>query len=201
MSAGAPARRIARAFTLIEVLAVVAILALTAMLVAPNLAVLRDRRVNHAAQRLAAEIELARQRAVVTGIPHRVFFDLDAGVYRLEWLGAESENELLPVAADAEYDLGGSSALPLVAPQAAAFEFTPLPDSFGNYKNLDGDVFVAAIETAEGLLESGQASVSFERDGSAAYTEIVLEEPGGVQRRLAVLPLEDAVRFVDPEAK
>jgi prepilin-type N-terminal cleavage/methylation domain-containing protein len=201
VSAGVPARRTARAFTLIEVLAVVAILALTAMLVTPNLAVLRERRVGHAAQRLAAEIELARQRAVVTGIPHRVFFDLDAGVYRLEWLGAESESELLPVAADVEYDLGGGSGLDLVAPQTTAFEFTPLPDSFGNYKNLDGEVYVAALETAEGLLESGQAAVSFERDGTAAYTEIILEEPGGVQRRLAVLPLDDAVRFVDAEAQ
>ena len=41
--------------------------------------------------------------------------------------------------------------------------------------------------------------MEFERDGSARYTEIVLEEAGGARHRLAVLPLDDAVRFVDEE--
>jgi prepilin-type N-terminal cleavage/methylation domain-containing protein len=199
VSGTAPAGRRARAFTLIEVLAVVAILALTAVLVTPNLAALRERRLRHAAERLAAELELARQRAVVTGIPHRVFFDLEGGVYRLEWLGVEEEEEIVPVAADAEYDLRGATALPLVAPHTTAFEFAPLPDSFGNYREFEGGIFVAGLETAEGFLERGQADVTFERDGTAAYTEIVLEEPGGARRSLAVLPLEDSVRFVEEE--
>lgn len=200
MSRGAADGRRRRAFTLIEVLAVVAILAVAALLVTPNLAALRQRRLQHAAERLAAEIELARQRAVVTGIPHRVAFDLDGGLYRLEWLGGgDAEEEPVPVAAQAEYDLRGATALPLVAPQRAALDFAPLPDSFGSYQAFEGGIFVAGLETAEGFLERGEAFVTFERDGTSAYTEIVLEEPGGLHRALAVLPLEDSVRFVEEE--
>lgn len=197
MSRVAARVRSRRAFTLIEVLAVVAILAVAAMLVAPNLAALRERRLRHAAERLAAELELARQRAVVTGIPHRVLFDLEGGVYRLEWLGANDEEELLPVAADAEYDLRGGTALPLEAPQRSALEFAPLPDSFGNFRDFEGGIAVSGLDTAEGFIERGQAAVTFERDGTAAYTEIVLEEPGGARQALAVLPLEDSVRFLE----
>jgi len=200
VSGGVPAGRRTRAFTLIEVLAVVAILALAALLVTPNLAALRERRLRHAAERLAAELELARQRAVVTGIPHRVAFDLEGGLYRLEWLGAgDTEQELVPVAAEAEYELRGATALPLVAPQRSALDFAPLPDSFGSYRDFDGDIFVAGVETAEGFLERGEAFVTFDRDGTSAYTEIVLEEPGGARRSLAVLPLEDSVRFLEEE--
>ena len=109
-----PARASAhrRGFTLIETLAVVAILALAAVIVLPNLAALGERRLRHAAQRLAAELELARQRAVVTGVPHRILFDLENGLYRIEWLGNADEEEMLPVAAALEYDVGQGSELP-----------------------------------------------------------------------------------------
>lgn len=195
MTSGAARRQ--RGFTLIEILAVVAILALAALLVLPNLAAMGERRLRQAAQRLAAELELARQRAVVTGIPHRVLFDLDTRVYRLEWLGGDAEPEITPVAASAEYDVRGSAPLPLSAPPRAAQEFVPVPDSFGSFREFEGNCFVAGLETAQGWITSGLPDIAFERDGSAAYTEIVLEEEGGARQTLAVLPLDDAVRFVD----
>ena len=188
-----------RGFTLIETLAVVAILALAAVIVLPNLAALGERRLRHAAQRLAAELELARQRAVVTGVPHRILFDLENGLYRIEWLGNAEEEEMLPVAAALEYDVGQGSKLPLRAPLQTAIEFTPVPDSFGTFHDFDGDVYVAGLETSYGWITEGMPEVLFERDGSAAYTEIVLEERGGSRQVLAVLPLDDAVRFVDDE--
>ena len=198
MSRAARAGAQGRGFTLIEVLAVVAILALAAVIVLPNLAALGERRLRHAAQRLAAELELARQRAVVTGVPHRVLLDLENGVYRIEWLGQE-EDEALPVAAALEYDVDEGSELPLRPPMRTAIEFVPVPDSFGTFHNFDGDVFVAGLETSYGWITTGLPEVVFERDGSAAYTEIVLEERGGAKQTLAVLPLDDAVRFVDNE--
>jgi len=187
-------------FTLIEILAVVAILAVAAMLVLPNLGALGERRLQHAALRLAAEIELARQRAVVTGIPHRVLFDLQNRLYRIEWLGTDEE-EAPPIPAALEYNTEQGSHLPLQPPPEVAMEFSAVPDSFGNFRNFDGDVFVAGLETANGWVERGLADVVFERDGSAAYTEIVLQDRGGSRRTLAVLPLEDAVRFVENEPK
>jgi type II secretion system protein H len=189
-----------RGFTLIEVLAVVAILALVAMLVVPNLGALRTRRLRASAERLAAEVELARQRAVATGVPHRLYFDLDAARYRIEWLGSgEATAGPPPVAAAVEYDLGGSAELPMAAPSSALLEFTPVSDSFGNLRELESGVFVAAIETVDGLVETGEAQVLFDRDGSADYSEIVLQEEGGEMLRLAVLPLDDAVRYLDAE--
>jgi type II secretion system protein H len=187
-----------RGFTLIETLAVVAILALAAVLVLPNLAAFGERRLRHAAQRLAAELELARQRAVVTGIPHRVLFDLENGLYRLEWLGTPEEMAL-PVAAAAEYDVREGAELPLRAPLRTASEFAPVPDSFGTFHDFEGDVRVAGLETTYGWVGEGMPEIVFERDGTAAYTEIVLEEGGGAGQVLAVLPLDDAVRFVDDE--
>jgi type II secretion system protein H len=198
LSRGPRASALRRGFTLIETLAVVAILALAAVIVLPNLAALGERRLRHAAQRLAAELELARQRAVVTGVPHRVLFDLENGLYRIEWLG-DAEEEALPVAAAMEYDTSQGSELPLQAPIQTAIEFTPVPDSFGTFHDFDGDVFVAGLETSYGWITEGMPDVVFERDGSAAYTEIVLEERGGSRQILAVLPLDDAVRFVDDE--
>jgi type II secretion system protein H len=190
-----------RGFTLIEVLAVVAILALVAVLVVPNLGALRTRRLKASAERLAAEIELARQRAVATGVPHRIYFDLDAARYRIDWLGEEqAAASAAPVAAAMEYDVGGSAELPLAAPETAAFEFTPVADSFGNLREFEDGVFVASLETVEGSVEHGEAQLVFDRDGSADYSEIVLQEEGGESLRLAVLPLDDAVRFVDTEA-
>ena len=199
MRRGARAGADRRGFTLIEVLAVVAILALAAVIVLPNLAALGERRLRHAEQRLAAELELARQRAVVTGIPHRVLFDLENGLYRIEWLGDAQEETVQPVAAAQEYDVRQGSELPLRAPLRSAIEFQPVPDSFGSFHAFDGDVHVAGLETSYGWVEEGLPEVVFERDGSAAYTEIVLEEPGGARQTLAVLPLDDQVRFLDPE--
>jgi type II secretion system protein H len=187
-----------RGFTLIEVLAVVAILALVAVLVVPNLGALRTRRLKASAERLAAEIELARQRAVATGVPHRIHFDLDAARYRIEWLG-EQHATAAPVAAAMEYDVGGSSELPLAAPASAIAEFAPVADSFGNLREFEDGVFVASIETAEGAVQHGEAQLVFDRDGSADYSEIVLQEESGETQRLAVLPLDDAVRYVDAE--
>jgi hypothetical protein len=75
--------------------------------------------------------------------------------------------------------------------------FGPVPDSFGGFRELEGGVFVAGLDTSIGWIAEGLPEIVFERDGSAAYTEIVLEEEGGARQTLAVLPLDDAVRFLD----
>ena len=72
-------------------LAVVAIFALLAAFVAPNLGLLSSRRLQQQAERISAQLELARQRAIVTGIPHRLAIDLDRGSYWLEWFVTQAE--------------------------------------------------------------------------------------------------------------
>ena len=74
-------------------LAVVAIFALMAAFVMPNLGTLGSRTLQHQAERIGGQLELARQRSIVTGIPHRLWLDLDGASYRLEWYVSEAETE------------------------------------------------------------------------------------------------------------
>ena len=78
------------AFTLIEMLAVVAILALVMTFALPNTGMLQRRRLDSESRQLVALLELARQRAVMTGVKHRMWIDLEDAVYRLEWYVARS---------------------------------------------------------------------------------------------------------------
>ena len=82
-----------RGFSLIEMLAVVLIFALMAMFVLPNFESVRSRALGHAAERIASRLELARQRTIVTGVPHRLWIDLDDDSYRLEWHVTEEDDE------------------------------------------------------------------------------------------------------------
>jgi prepilin-type N-terminal cleavage/methylation domain-containing protein len=77
------------AFTLLEILAVVSIFALIAGLAMPNFSALHSRNLKQQAQRLVAQLELARQRAIVTGVPHRLYIDIDGSAYRIEWFASE----------------------------------------------------------------------------------------------------------------
>lgn len=198
---GQSRRRHAAAFTLIELLAVVAILALMASFILPNLGVVRDRTLREQARQLAAQLELARQRAVVTGVPHRLLIDLEGGGYRLEWLASREEPQ--PALPDDAlgFDVDGATPLPLAAPASATAtaEFEPVPGGLGNFYYLESDLSFAGIDTPEGWIEHGDTFVAFDRDGTGAYTEIVIDDGGGREITLEVLPLADAVRILDAE--
>jgi len=185
-------------FTLIEMMAVVAIFALLAGFVAPNLALLSSRRLQQQAEQISAQLELARQRAVVTGVPHRLAIDLRGGSYWLEWYVTEAEaagtSEALPV-----LDLRGSSPIPMAPPNAGIREFRPLPGMFGRPNQIEDSLLFHAVETPDGSVDTGEAFVEFERDGTASPTEIVLGDANGHTLALEVLPLADAVRIHDAD--
>jgi len=187
------------AFTLIEMLAVVAIFALLAAFVAPNLGLVSSRRLQQQAERLSAQLELARQRAVVTGVPHRLAIDLDRGSYWLEWFVTQAESigepELPPV-----LDLRGSAPIPMAPTREAAREFRPLPGMFGRETAIEESLLFQAVETPEGSIDQGEAFVVFERDGTASPTEIILADDDGHALALEVLPLAEAVRIHDVES-
>ena len=183
-----------RGFTLIEILAVVAILALVAALVVPNLGGMRARKLRQEARSIAAHLELARQRAIVTGIPHRLWMELDQAEYRLEWL-AEDPDE--PAAQAADLDLSGNTPLSLVAPRAQEIRFRPMPGNFGKTQVVEYPFYFEGVETTEGFVSEGEVAVEFARDGTASYSEIYIQDNSGNRIALDVYPLDERVRIRD----
>jgi hypothetical protein len=67
----------------------------------------------------------------------------------------------------------------------------------GRFEWLEDDLAFAGLQTPEGWIERGEVSIEFERDGTASYTEIYLDDESGRTLVLDVLPLADAVRIND----
>ena len=175
-------------FTLLEILAVIAILALLATFVLPNLGAVRAHSLMREAKGLAAQLELARQRTIVTGIPHRMLIDLEEGAYRIEWTGSDDpQPEIVPGGTDAELDLS--------PPRVADREYRPLPSRFGKLVYLaDGLAFVR-VDTLGGGIQRGDSYIEFTQDGTADHATIVLDDETGQSISLDVLPLADVVRI------
>jgi type II secretion system protein H len=195
----ARAHRASGAFTLIELLAVVVIFGLLAGIALPNLGIRVSRSLDAESRQLAATLEFARQRAVMTGIPHQVVVDIDRDAYWLEWFASEAEqfgeeDDEAPPAPPATAP-GDAAEIALAAPQAELRSFRPLAGSFGNVTELDRDVDLVLVETPAGIYEDGRLEIRFERDGTSEPTWIELGTEDGGTRTLQLLPLADTVRF------
>jgi hypothetical protein len=148
------------------------------------------------AKQLAASLEFARQRSVMTGIPHRVMIDVEADAYWLEWLvsearalGEEDPAEL------AVYEVGDRETIPMAAPRGGEQDYRPLAGSLGHTYQMQEIVRIDAIETADGFLEQGLVGIVFERDGTSVSAEILLSDGEGHGMSLGIAPLADTVRI------
>jgi len=195
---GARARKSAVGFTLIELLAVVTIFGLLAGIALPNLGIRGGRVLDDESKALASTVEFARMRAVMTGIPHRMVFDLEAGVYQLEWYATDGEafddpglDEPPPPAPV----FGGGSPVDMSPPVRDERSFRPVTGTFGDPIRLDDLVFLARFETPEGIYEQGELQLVFDRDGTSQPAVIVLGIEDGREVMLEVAPLADTVRF------
>jgi len=198
--------RAAAAFTLIEIMAVVVLFALFAAIVAPRVAAIGGRELRQRAEDVAAQLELARQRSVVTGVRHRVRFDLEASAYRVEWLPPPPEEPreeraaALPSAAEfqgPEFGLPGRQAVSLSPPAEADREWQPVPGESGGFARLEDNLLFEGLDTPEGWVEAGDASVDFDTDGTATPTAIHLADQDGRGVVLEVRPLAEGVRIRD----
>ncbi|UCE86242.1 MAG: prepilin-type N-terminal cleavage/methylation domain-containing protein [Deltaproteobacteria bacterium] len=190
-------------FTLLELLAVVMILGLISSLALPYIGRQSSRTLRAQARRIAADLELARERSVVTGVAHRVQIDLDESVYWVE-SSAPAEAEGAPDASAAlpaeAAPIGPDTPIDLSPPIDASLDFQPLPNQLGKGQSLDDDTFFDSARTPEDTIDSGVLTIQFNRDGTADPTEIVLANDGGDVLILEVLPLADTVRIHDAPA-
>lgn len=195
-------------FTLIELLAVVTIIGLIAAVAYPNLGRSSTRTLHAQAEQIAADLELARQRAVMTGAPHRLQIDLVSGITWLEWRpppdSEEEEAEASAAAGVPEgepqtdgYDqrIRADTPIDLSPPRRELREFEPVPGAFGRRRALGDGIYVDGVETSEGWLDGGRVRVGFEADGSAEPSEIVLANQDGDALVLVVAPLAGSVRI------
>jgi prepilin-type N-terminal cleavage/methylation domain-containing protein len=188
-------------FTLIEIMAVVLIMGLMMAFVVPSLSTVRSSTLRDGAIRLAGSLELARQRAVVTGKAHRVLLDLEEGSYSIEWWVSENESLGLPALAEPEpFDLGGTS-LDLSPPVEEAMDYYPIPTRFGSLVWLEDELFFDGVDTLDGWLDGDQVAIVFQRDGTSDPAEIVIADDYDGRIYLAIEPLLDTVRIFDEPAE
>jgi prepilin-type N-terminal cleavage/methylation domain-containing protein len=184
-----------RGFTLIEILAVVTIFALLAGLLAPRVGSVTGRNLVLAAERISTRIDLARQRAALTGIPHRLLVDIDGGSYRIEWRVTEARQLGVEPEPEPELDVRGQTPIPMTPPTGEQAEFRPLPGIGGRFEPLAASVFFSGVETSEGFQDRGEATIEFDYDGTGGHTSLYLDDDSGRTLILDVLPLADGVRI------
>lgn len=182
-------------FTLIEILAVILILGLLMSLLLPALGAGGGRQLRQQGDRIAARLELARQRAVVTGKPHRVVLDLEQGAFAVEWLVSEarargSEEEESAPLDDEPFELD------LSPPTQDVLDYHPIPSAaFGGWAVLDNGYFFEGVDTSEGWIESGEVYVVFDWDGTTDASQIIVSDPDNRSLNLDVAPLLETVRM------
>ena len=184
-------------FTLLEILAVLLIGGLLMSLTLPNFGILQSKKLQDSAERIVERIDFGRQRAVMTGIPHRLAIDLDAGTYKLEWQGERAKDEALQPKPKLAPDVGAQFSL--APPPVVEQGYQSLLGPLGKLEYLGGGVEFGWIETPGGEVDFGEAFIIFEGDGTSSYTILVLNEPGGGELALEILPLADTVRILDED--
>lgn len=184
-------------FTLIELLAVVVIFGLLAGIALPNLGIRTSRLLDDESRGLASTLEFARQRAVMTGVPHRVVLDVEGGAYWLESYTTEAEflGDDAPAAGPGPAQAAPGAPVEMSPPLGEERAFRVLVGTFGDLRTLDPEVFIAGVETPAGLFERGEVEVVFERDGTSAPTVVELGNEQGQAVFLHLAPLADTVRF------
>jgi len=184
-------------FTLLEILAVLLIAGLLMSVTLPDFHALHAHKLQDAADQIIERIDFGRQRAVMTGVAHRLAVDLDSGTYRLEWQGGGVKDAAPKRKADP--DLEVDAKLFLAPPPLVERVFHALQGPLGKDEALGDGIEFSRIETPGGDVDFGEAFITFESDGTSEYTVLVLDEPGGQELALEILPLADAVRILDED--
>lgn len=199
-------------FTLIEMIAVVAIIAMIFALGVPRLSSSRWRALGNAADDVAASLEFARQRAIMTGVPHRVLVDLEDGGWRVEWLVAEQRANGLaagdeggggfPLAgglaglggADGAGEFDERAPIDLHPPERDDVDYYPVPSKLGQFTWLDDSLYFVGLEGASGWIEGGDVQIVFDADGTTDLALLELADAEDRHMTLEIEPLLERIR-------
>jgi prepilin-type N-terminal cleavage/methylation domain-containing protein len=186
-------------FTLIEMLAVLAMFALIAGLILPRFVTGGSGGVRREAEALGEAIEFARQRAIMTARPHQIVMDLDRGQHWVEWAPPPAP-ETEAVAAREDERAAGSRQVDMTPPPAASGElvFEPVPGAFGRAHLLGDDAVFVAAAFPDTTFDSGLVTLELGADGAADPAIVSLADESGVHRfDVEVQALADTVWVVD----
>ena len=174
-------------FTLVELLIVIALIATLGGLLLPSAGGALGLRVRNASRVISAELEHASQRAIATGIAHRWVVDIDRQTYRTERL-LESPPEVTE-------GLPTHSELLDLAPPRASSEYTPLEDSSGRWRKLDGpEVRIDEVHIGNFEHRDSEVGITFAADGGADPAEIWLLDRSGLEQRIRVLAFTGEIK-------
>lgn len=204
-------------FTLIELMAVMAILGMIFAIGAPRLGSNSWRALRDEAESIAASLEFARQRAIMTGTPHRLLIDLGEGGYRVEWLATEDEafaaitgQAIEPTpgpgvagnpgtgagfGAGAAAPGGSTAPVSLRPPPRAERDFHPIPNrQLGAFTWLEDALYFVGLESPSGWTEGGEVAIVFEADGTTDFSLLEIADVDDNHLTLEIEPLLDRVR-------
>ena len=191
-------------FTLIEVMAVLVLMALVAGMALPALRRSGQEDVLNDAREIAAAVEAARRGALTSRMPHRVVLDLEASrwwIERADRAPSATAGTAGPTIAPGEAPLWGElDQLPLTAPSAEETAFVPVVGLVGRGNTLRENVVFEGAETVDGWIELGLVHVGLHPDGSADQTLILLTADDGTRLRLTVEALNERVGIHDEPA-
>ncbi len=181
------------AFTLIEIMAVMLLLALIAGVALPAFGRGSGAAAENDARELAAGIESGRRAALTHRVPFRLVVDLRNAAWWLEQEAHEEPEALRDLTPGELPAWAGLEVLPLLAPRAAARSYQPVPGLVGEGNVLRETVHFHGAETAEGWVEDGVVKIVLRPDGLADRTVLVLEAENGDRFHLEVEPLDETV--------
>ena len=194
-------RHSGRGFTLIEMMAVVAIMALIFAIGVPRLGTSRLRVLRGEAESIAASLEFARQRAIMTAIPHRLLVDLEDGGYRVEWFVSEDqafglepggESPLAFDFADAGED---ENSIDLRPPSRSERDYYPVSNrALGAFSWIDDALYFVGLDSPSGWIESGDVAIVFQADGTTEYSMLEIADADNNHITLEIEPLLDRIR-------
>jgi type II secretion system protein H len=194
-------------FTLIELIAVIAIMGMIFAIGIPRLSRSQLRGLKTEAESIAASLEFARQRAIMTGIPHRVLIDLEEGGYRIEWLVTEDrafaaiqdrggDSDFFGDARDgnsAGSGKPGAQQIDFYPPTKEERDFYPIPNrQLGSFTWLDDSRYFVGLSSPSGWIEGGDVEISFDVDGTTDYSLLEIADSDDNHLTLEIEPiLED----------